>query len=188
MRLGSDFAHNLIPDVHQRYWMFLNLCTNLSGYSVPSDSRRRMKRMGEKEIIRASSSIFHLHITGYLSGPMGSLWAWYYPVARTGIVGWLRGSYPRPLTKWSNLQGSRMVWGSPNPLEIGDWLFNSWALRIRLDILGTQYHGRRWAYSHVLRTPPVIGWNQGFNNSPRLITNNQSTRWTRQAFTFVLSP
>lgn len=67
------------------------------------------------------------------------LCSWYHPVAQVEVEVWSRGPYPKPLIKWPDPQSSTTVWGSRNPVRIGDWLFNSCSFRMRVDLLSAHY-------------------------------------------------
>lgn len=127
----------------------------------------------------------HFHIIGHLLRSMTPLRAWYYVFIRIEVKNWLSGSYPESLTKWSNSQGSKTIWGSYNLLGTGDWLFNSCALQVGLDILVAQYtrSSRGPVNTAVCLARPL--WsvrNRALTDSPRLISQPDAGRW---AFTFV---
>lgn len=93
-------------------------------------------------VTHGSSSIPQRHIIRHSSVSMSALWVCYKPVGQTEVNGWL-------LTKWSNLPGSGMIWGSGNPSFTAD----------------------------VGAPVPLVVWNQGSANSPVLIINARSTQW-----------
>lgn len=74
-----------------------------------------------------------------LSSPVIFLWSSCLAVAKTRIKGWFKGSHCKPLTKRSNRQGRRTIWGSLNPPWTDNWLPSPYALLMELDILGVQH-------------------------------------------------
>lgn len=102
--------------------------------------------------------------------------------AQSQTEGQLREPDSKTLNKQSNPQGIRKIWASSNPPGTGDWLFRSYAIWVWLIMLSAKHTpdatdaGRCTSVGFVRFLWLVL--NQGLVNSPRLITEDQST-WRR---------
>lgn len=112
---------------------------------APLDSWRRRRKMERKERwngvafnTNAYPSVLHVHISNP-SRSMVPQWSRRYPGAQVELEGCTRECCSRLLIKEPNLEGSRTTWGSRSLLRIGGWLFNRFALQMKLESLGTQY-------------------------------------------------
>lgn len=88
--------------------------------------------------IYTTFATLHFQVIDYPPGSIIPLWALYCPVAQTEVEGWLKGSWPEPLTHLSASQDSTTIWESRSPRVIDDWWFSSGALLTGPDILGRQ--------------------------------------------------
>lgn len=103
-------------------------------------------------------------------------------VAQTEKGSLLGRIHPETPTNLSKSQGSRKNSGLCNPMRTGDWVLNSYALPMWLDILDIQYTGapHKPASIQTYASYVVCGW-FGIRVSspphPSLITKDQSTWW-----------
>lgn len=137
---------------------------------VKSEKKEEKKQYAEFTT-RTSSAVLHFHVMGY---PLGS---WVPPpLIQTQVEGWLKTPCYKLLAKWSNQQGIRIIWGSCNPLEIGDWVISLYAFPMALDIPGAQSTNLSQMPVSIQLYASLI-WNPILPSLPVLTTKDQITRW-----------
>lgn len=85
-----------------------------------NEGERGKERKQRMKFTMHLMAILHLHVISWPSRPIASVFAGYHPVVQSEAEGWTSRSCSKPLTKRSNVQGSRTTYESCNPLRCGD--------------------------------------------------------------------
>lgn len=134
---------------------------------------RRRKRKREKlyvspHMLALPSSIFASSRCCFFH------WARYCPIFPIEMRYWFRGLYLWALTKWSNRQCSRKMWGSHDRWRVARFVWSEkvWAPSTSLLLISTQ--------PHALHAAHFWFWIIGHNISPTWTMKDPSTRWELQ--------